>query len=61
MNKNILKQLNRERKKNKIRSKISGTAERPRCSVFKSLTNLNIQLIDDVAQKTIASFSTLSM
>ncbi len=61
MDKNILKQLNRQRKKNKIRSTISGTALKPRCSVFKSLSNLNVQLVDDVAGKTLVSLSTLSM
>lgn len=61
MNKSISKQLNRQRKKIKIRSTISGTQERPRCSVYKSLSNLNVQLIDDVAGKTLVSLSTLSM
>ena len=53
MDKNILKQKTRLRKKIKIRSKISGTPERPRCSVFKSLNHVNVQLIDDLAQKRI--------
>lgn len=61
MNKSIAKQLNRERKKKKIRSTISGTIAKPRCSVFKSLSHLNVQLIDDVAGNTLASLSTLSM
>ena len=61
MNKNILKQKTRERKKTKIRSKISGTALRPRCSVFKSLSHLNVQLIDDDTQKTIISLNTISL
>jgi len=61
MDKNIAKQLSRERKKRKIRSTISGTIDKPRCSVFKSLSQLNVQLIDDVAGKTLVSLSTLSM
>jgi len=61
MNKNIAKQLNRQRKKNKIRSTISGTEARPRCSVYKSLSQMNVQLVDDVAGRTIVSLSTLSM
>lgn len=61
MDKNIAKQLKRERKKKKIRSSISsGTIERPRCSVFKSLSHLNVQLIDDVNGNTLVSLSTLS-
>ena len=33
----------------RVRGKISGTAERPRLSVFRSNTNIYAQLIDDVA------------
>lgn len=61
MNKNILKQKTRERKKIKIRSKISGTASRPRCSVFKSLSHLNVQLIDDDKQITITSLNSIAL
>ncbi|WP_338212224.1 50S ribosomal protein L18 [Lactobacillus juensis] len=43
----------------RIRSKISGTAERPRLSVFRSNKNIYAQLIDDVAGVTLASASTL--
>ena len=42
----------------KIRAKISGTALRPRLSVFRSLRGMNLQLIDDVSGKTIASVNT---
>lgn len=61
MNKSILKQTIRERKKIKIRSKISGTAERPRCSVFKSLNNVNVQLVDDTTRKTIVSLNSMTL
>ena len=44
----------------RIRNKISGTAERPRLSVYRSLNNIYAQLIDDVAGVTLASASTLS-
>ena len=43
-----------KRKKRRIRNKINGTASRPRLSVYKSLTSIYAQLIDDDAQKTIA-------
>lgn len=43
----------------RIRSKISGTTERPRLSVFRSNKNIYAQLIDDVAGVTLASASTL--
>ncbi|HPD96385.1 MAG: 50S ribosomal protein L18 [Bacteroidales bacterium] len=47
----------RLRIRRRIRKKISGTAERPRLSVFRSNTNIYVQLIDDVKGKTLASAS----
>ncbi len=52
------KKQKRDRRHTRIRSKISGTAERPRLSVFKSNTALYVQLIDDEAAKTLAASST---
>ena len=43
----------------RVRRKISGTAERPRLCVYRSNTNLYVQVIDDVAGKTLVSASTL--
>ena len=43
----------------RVRRKISGTAERPRLCVYRSNTNLYVQVIDDVAGNTIVSASTL--
>lgn len=51
----LIKTSARDRKRKKIRAKISGTSERPRFSVFKSNKGLYAQLIDDVAGKTLAS------
>lgn len=48
----------RAKKHTKIRAKISGTADRPRLSVFRSLTNISVQVIDDVNGLTIVSAST---
>lgn len=45
----------RDRKRKKIRAKISGTSKRPRLSVFKSNTAIYAQLVDDVSGKTLAS------
>ncbi len=45
----------RDRKRKKIRSKVSGTADRPRLSVFKSNTALFVQLIDDEKAVTLAA------
>ena len=43
----------------RVRSKISGTPERPRLNVFRSGTNIYAQIIDDVAGKTLVSASSL--
>jgi large subunit ribosomal protein L18 len=50
----------RDRRKLRIRRKISGTAERPRLSVFRSLSHIYAQVIDDVAGTTVAHCSTLA-
>jgi len=42
-----------------IRSKISGSAERPRLSVFRSNAQIYAQIIDDVAGNTLAAASSL--
>jgi large subunit ribosomal protein L18 len=43
----------------RVRKKISGTPERPRLSVYKSLTGIYAQIIDDVNGKTLVAASTL--
>ena len=43
----------------RVRGKISGTAERPRLSVFRSESNIYAQIIDDVAGNTLCSASTV--
>ena len=48
-------QTARDRKRKKIRAKISGTATRPRFSVFKSNTAIYAQLIDDDKAVTLVS------
>lgn len=50
----------RERRKLRIRRKISGTPERPRLSVFRSLKHIYAQVVDDVAGTTLAHSSTLA-
>lgn len=51
---------NKARKKRhvRVRGKISGTAACPRLNVYRSLSNIYVQLIDDVAGVTLASAST---
>ena len=43
----------------RVRGKISGTAERPRLSVFRSESNIYAQIIDDVAGNTLVAASTV--
>src|SRR5829696_3071396 len=45
----------RLRRRRRVRSKVRGTAERPRISVFRSNRGLFVQLIDDDAGRTLAS------
>jgi len=52
-----VKTLRRQRIKYTIRKKISGTSQKPRLSVFRSNTEIYVQLIDDVKAITIASAS----
>ena len=49
------KLLNKSLRKNRVRAKISGTAERPRLSVTISNKHVSAQLIDDVAARTLAA------
>ena len=51
--------LNRSLRKNRVRAKVSGTAERPRLTVTISNKHVSAQLIDDVAQKTLAAATTV--
>jgi len=50
----------RERLKNHIRLTISGTTERPRLAVYRSLKHVYVQLIDDSTGRTLLSVSDLS-
>jgi large subunit ribosomal protein L18 len=43
----------------RIRQKVRGTAARPRLAVFRSLTNIYVQVIDDVEGSTLVSASTI--
>lgn len=55
MNQAKEKQLKRNRRRNKIRSIISGTAATPRLSVFRSNKGIFLQIINDEIGKTIVS------
>jgi large subunit ribosomal protein L18 len=52
--------VGRERRKLRIRKRMSGTVEKPRLTVFRSAKHIYAQVIDDVTGKTVAHASTLS-
>lgn len=53
-----LKREKRIRRHKRIRSTLAGTAERPRVAVFKSNTELTVQVIDDTKEVTLMAIST---
>lgn len=58
MNKNALKDKRRSRRRTGIRKRVIGGPDRPRLSVFKSLSHIYAQVIDDLDGRTIVSAST---
>ncbi|MDP2361450.1 MAG: 50S ribosomal protein L18 [bacterium] len=55
-----IRQQGRQRRHMHTRKKVSGSAQRPRLSVFRSARHLYVQLIDDEQGKTLAAHSTKS-
>lgn len=51
--------LSRKKRQLRVRGKISGTTERPRLNVYRSLEGIYVQLIDDVAGHTLLSASSI--
>jgi len=49
----------RMRRHSRVRKNLAGTAERPRLNVFRSLTGIYAQVIDDQAGRTLVSASTV--
>lgn len=52
--------LQRKRRHFRVRAKVQGSAERPRLVVFRSLKNIEGQLVDDDARRTLLGLSTLA-
>ncbi|MFA5513839.1 MAG: 50S ribosomal protein L18 [Sphaerochaetaceae bacterium] len=59
MNRVLDKKRKRARRKVHIRKHVSGTAARPRMSVYRSNSHMYVQVIDDVSGHTLATASTL--
>ena len=53
----VTKPQARLKRRHRVRAKVSGTAERPRISVFRSNRGIHAQLIDDIAGRTLAAVS----
>ena len=53
------KEDRRDRIKFRIRKKMTGTSEKPRLSVFRSVSHIYVQVIDDRTGQTVASASTI--
>lgn len=56
-----IKTIHRHKRHIRVRSRVMGTAQIPRLTVFRSLNNISAQIIDDEAQKTLANASTLKL
>ena len=58
MIKKVNKNEVRQKRHQRIRNKISGTASRPRMAVYRSMNNIYVQLIDDTVGHTLVAAST---
>ena len=54
------RQLQRQRRHARIRKRVHGTGDRPRLAVYRSLRNIEGQVIDDDARRTLVGLSTLA-
>jgi large subunit ribosomal protein L18 len=61
MIKNQDRKINRTKRHRRVRVKTTGTAERPRLAVFRSLNHLYAQVIDDDGGRTLAAASTVAL
>ncbi|MFC1894936.1 50S ribosomal protein L18 [Candidatus Dependentiae bacterium] len=53
--------LRKTRRENRVRGKQLSRGEKPRVCVFRSLKNIYVQIIDDLAQKVLLSYSSLNL
>jgi large subunit ribosomal protein L18 len=59
MAKTLARRLAREQRHDRVRKRVTGSMERPRLSVYRSLKNIYAQVIDDTEGKTLVAASTL--
>lgn len=55
------RKLNRSKRHRRVRVDVTGTTQRPRLAVFRSLNHVYAQVIDDSASRTLAAASTLGL
>jgi large subunit ribosomal protein L18 len=55
------RKLARSRRHRRVRVRLTGTPERPRLAVYRSLSHIYAQLIDDASGRTLAAASTLQL
>jgi large subunit ribosomal protein L18 len=55
------RKVNRLKRHRRVRVRMSGTAERPRLAVYRSLNHVYAQLIDDAGGRTLAAASTVEL
>ncbi len=53
------KYLGRKRRQRRVRARVSGSTQRPRLNIYRSLSNIYAQVIDDTAGTTLVSASTI--
>ena len=55
----VSREIARKRRHERVRKKVTGTAERPRLNVYRSLDNIYAQVIDDTTGSTLVSASSV--
>ena len=59
MKKKYEKSIQRSRRKTGIRKRVIGTPQRPRMTVYRSLNHMYVQIVDDIAGRTLVSASSI--
>lgn len=55
----VKSRIARKRRHQRVRTKVNGSAERPRLNIFRSLNHIYAQLVDDTVGQTLVAASTL--